>query len=46
MFYKKNNGQNKYLVLRRRQKHNLKKLKDLTNKEFGNCEQKLDNFNA
>jgi hypothetical protein len=33
-------------VLRRRQKHNLKKLKDITNKEFGNCEQKLDNFNA
>jgi hypothetical protein len=35
-----------YLLSRRTQKHNLKKLKDLTNKEFGNHEQKVDNFNA
>jgi len=46
MFYRKKYGQNKYLVSRKRKKHNLKKLKDLTNKEFGNYEQKLDNFNA
>jgi hypothetical protein len=41
MFYRKNYEQNKYLVSRKR-----KKLKDLTNKEFGNYEQKLHNFNA
>jgi hypothetical protein len=46
MFYKKNYGQNKCLVSRKRKKHNSKKQKDLTNKEFGNYEQKLDNFNA
>jgi hypothetical protein len=46
MFYRNNYGQNKYVVSRRRQKHNLEKLKDLKNKEFGTYEQKLDNFNA
>ncbi len=46
MFCKKHYGQNKYLSSRRRQKHNLKKVKDLTNKEFGNYEKKVDNFNA